>query len=142
LALLVLSAIPFVYGIRAPRRGLWLAISIVGLTLGSIFFFPAQQGLISVDLPLAIVTTLAYSAFLWFAARKVLEVSGVRPVHELSGLIGQRGEAKTAIGEDGSAQVAGELWSARSDTLVPPGSAIKVIGREGFVLVVEQDSKR
>lgn len=142
LALLVLSAIPFVYGIRAPRRGLWLAISIVGLTLGSIFFFPAQQGLISVDLPLAIVTTLAYSAFLWFAARKVLEVSGVRPVHELSGLIGLRGEAKTAIGEDGSAQVAGELWSARSDTLVPPGSAIKVIGREGFVLVVEQDSKR
>ena len=142
LALLVLSAIPFVYGIRAPRRGLWLAISIVGLTLGSIFFCPAQQGLISVDLPLAIVTTLAYSAVLWFAARKVLEVSGVRPVHELSGLIGQRGEAKTAIGEDGSAQVAGELWSARSDTLVPPGSAIKVIEREGFVLVVEQDGKR
>jgi membrane-bound serine protease (ClpP class) len=141
-ALLILSAIPFVYGIRAPRRGLWLAISIVGLTLGSIFFFPAQEGLISVDLPLAIVTTLAYSAFLWFSARKVLEISAVRPVHELSGLIGQRGEAKTAIGEEGSAQVAGELWSARSDAVVPPGSAIKVIGREGFVLVVEQDGKR
>ena len=62
-------------------------------------------------------------------------------MHELSGLIGQRGEAKTAIGEQGSAQVAGELWSARSDIPVPAGRAIKVIGREGFVLVVEQDGK-
>ena len=141
LALLILSAIPFVYAIRAPRRGLWLAISIVGLTLGSIFFFPAQDGLVSVDLPLAIVTTLAYSAFLWFSARKVLEISAVRPVHELSGLIGQRGEAKTAISEDGSVQVAGELWSARSETLVAAGSPIKVIGREGFVLVVVEDGK-
>jgi membrane-bound serine protease (ClpP class) len=141
LALLVLSGIPFLYAIRGPRRGPWLAMSIVGLTLGSIFFFPAQEGLISVDLPLAIVTTLAYSAFLWFSARKVLEIAAVRPVHELSRLIGQTGEAKTSIGEEGSAQVAGELWSARSDTLVPAGSAIKVIGREGFVLVVEHDDK-
>ena len=141
LVLLVLSAIPFLYAIRGPRRGLWLVISIVGLTVGSIFFFPAQGGVISVDLPLAIVTTLAYSAFLWFAARKALEISAVRPMHELSGLIGQRGEAKTAIGEEGSVQVAGELWSARSVAPVSAGSNIKVVGREGFVLMVEQDVK-
>jgi membrane-bound serine protease (ClpP class) len=141
LVLLVLSGIPFLYAIRGPRRGLWLAVSIVGLTLGSIFFFPAEEGLISVDLPLAIVTTVAYSAFLWFSARKVLEISAVLPVHELSGLIGQRGEAKTAIAEEGSAQVAGELWSARSETPVPAGSAINVVGREGFVLIVEQVGK-
>lgn len=141
LAILVLSGIPFVFAIRAPGRGLWLAISFVGLTVGSVFFFPAQEGLVSVDLPLAIVTTLAYSAFLWFSARKVLEISAVRPVHELSVLIGQRGEAKTAISEDGSVQVAGELWSARSDALIAPGTAIKVIGREGFVLIVAHDGK-
>ena len=141
LVLLVLSAIPFLYSIRGPRRGLWLALSIVGLTLGSIFFFPAEEGLISVDLPLAIVTTLVYSAFLWFSARKVVEISAVRPVHELSGLIGQRGEAKTPIGEEGSVQVAGELWSARSAAPVPAGSTVKVVGRDGFVLIVEQDSQ-
>jgi hypothetical protein len=94
--LLALSAIPFLYAIRGSRRGLWLAISIVGLSLGSIFFFPAQEGLVSVDLPLAIVTTLAYSAFLWFSARKVLEVSGVRPVHELSGSLGKVSELPSA----------------------------------------------
>jgi membrane-bound serine protease (ClpP class) len=138
LTLLVLSAIPFLYSVRATGRRWWLILSITGLTLGSVFFFPGGQGPISVDLPLAVITTLAYSAALWFAARKVLENSAVRPRHELAALIGQRGEAKTAVGADGSVQVAGELWSARSQSFVPAGSAIKVIGREGFVLVVEQ----
>lgn len=141
LALLVLSAIPFMYSVRGPRRGLWLALSILGLTLGSVFFFPAEEGLVSVNLPLAIITTLLYSAFLWFSARKVLEIAAVRPVHDLSGLIGEKGEAKTAIGEQGSVQVAGELWSARSDAPVPVGSTIKVVGRDGFVLIVEQAVK-
>jgi membrane-bound serine protease (ClpP class) len=141
LALLVLSAIPFMYSVRGPRRGLWLALSILGLTLGSVFFFPAEEGLVSVNLPLAIITTLVYSAFLWFSARKVLEIAAVRPVHDLSGLIGEKGEAKTAIGEQGSVQVAGELWSARSDAPVPVGSTIKVVGRNGFVLIVEQAVK-
>lgn len=138
LGILVLSLIPFLYAIRGPRRGLWLACSILGLTLGSVFFFPAEEGLISVDLTLAIVTTLAYAAFLWFAARKVLELSAMRPVHELAGLIGQRGEAKTAIAEEGSAQIDGELWSARSEAWVPVGSTVEVIGRDGFVLIVRQ----
>jgi membrane-bound serine protease (ClpP class) len=141
LGILVLSVIPFLYAIRGPKRGLWLACSILGLTLGSVFFFPAEEGLISVDLRLAIVTTVAYAAFLWFAARKVLELAAMRPVHELAGLIGQRGEAKTAIAEEGSAQIDGELWSARSEALVPVGSTVEVVGRDGFVLIVRQVEK-
>jgi membrane-bound serine protease (ClpP class) len=141
LALLILSTIPFLYSVRGPRRGLWLAVSILGLTLGSVFFFPAAEGLIAVNIPLAIITTLAYSAFLWFSARKVVEISSVRPVHELSGLIGQKGEAKTSIGELGSVQVGGELWSARSQAPMPAGSMVRVVGREGFVLIVERETK-
>jgi len=45
--------------------------------------------------------------------------------------------AKTRVSGDGSVQVAGELWSARSDKAVSEGSPIRVIGREGFVLVIE-----
>lgn len=141
LVLLVLSVIPFLYSIRAANRRWLLIASILGLTLGSVFFFPGTEGPISVDIPLAAVTTIAYSAVLWFAARKVLETSAIRPVHELTRLIGQAGEAKTAIDVDGSVQVAGELWSARSVSPMPAGSTIKVIGREGFVLLVEREAK-
>jgi membrane-bound serine protease (ClpP class) len=141
LLVLVLSLIPFAYSIRAPRRGIWLAVSIVGLTLGSVFFFPAEQGWLSVDPWLAAVTTVLYSGVLWFSARKVVEVAATRPRHELANLVGQKGEAKTLIYEDGSVQVAGELWSARSSTPLPAGSAVQVVGRDGFVLVVEPVTK-
>jgi membrane-bound serine protease (ClpP class) len=141
LTLLLLSVIPFVYSIRGPRRGVWLAMAILGLTVGSMFFFPAEEGLISVSLPLAVATTALYSAFLWIAARKVLEISATLPTHDLAGLIGRRGEAKTAVGEEGSVQVAGELWSARSTSPVAPGSAVEVTGRDGFFLIVEQAGK-
>ena len=114
--------------------------SIVGLTAGSVFFFPATTGLTSVNPLIASVTTILYSAFLWVAVRKVVEAAQFRPVHELSALIGQKGEAKTVIKEDGSVQVAGELWSARSTRALAAGSPIKVIGRDGFVLIVEKDS--
>jgi membrane-bound serine protease (ClpP class) len=141
LALLLLSLVPFVYSIRGSQRTIWLAVSILGLTLGSIFFFPAEEGPISVSLPLAVATTALYSAFLWIAARKVVEISATMPTHDLAGLIGLRGEAKTAIQEEGSVQVAGELWSARSTSPVPPGTMVKVTGRDGFVLIVEQVGK-
>ena len=137
LLVLMLSAIPFLYAVRRPKREIWLGLSIVGLTLGSIFFFPAEEGWLSVDPWLAVITTLLYSAFLWISARKVMELSASRPRHELSGLVGQRGEAKTAIGEDGAVQVAGELWSARSAAPLPVGSPVRVVGRDGFVLIVE-----
>jgi membrane-bound serine protease (ClpP class) len=140
LALLILSFLPFLYSLRKPGRTAWLIVSIVGLTAGSVFFFPAAKGLISVNPLLALVTTIAYSAFLWVAVRKVVEAAQIRPVHELAGLIGQKGEAKTAVKEDGSVQVAGELWSARSARSLAAGSFIKVIGRDGFVLIVEKDA--
>jgi membrane-bound serine protease (ClpP class) len=138
LAVLLLSVVPFIYSIRGPRRGIWLGLSIVGLAVGSIFFFPAAKGLISVNPFLAAGTTIAYSAVLWYAVRKVVEAARFRPVHELATLIGQTGEAKTAVKDDGSVQVAGELWSARSARAVAPGAAVKVIGRDGFILIVEK----
>jgi membrane-bound ClpP family serine protease len=141
LAVMLLSIVPFVYSIRAPRRTVWLALSIVGLTVGSVFFFPAEQGLISVSLPLAVATTALYSAFLWFAARKILEISSTRPAHDPAALIGRTGEAKTAVADEGSVQVGGELGSARSNSPLAPGTAVKVVGRDGFFLIVEQVGK-
>lgn len=140
LAILLLSLVPFFLAVRSRGSALWLVLSIVGLTIGSVFFFPAETGLISVNPVLAGVTTILYSLFLWISVRKVLEVAQVMPAHELKTLIGLKGEAKTTITDGGTVQVAGELWSARSDTPLGAGSAVKVVGRDGFVLLVEQDN--
>ncbi len=142
LVILVLSLIPFWLAIRGRRGVFWLILAIAGFSLGSVFFFPATSGLISVDPVLAIATTAIYAAALWICVRKIVEIAVSRPTHELAALIGQVGEAKTSVGDDGSVQVAGELWSARSEQPLKAGSPVRVIGRDGFVLVVEKDSKQ
>jgi len=140
LVLLFLSIVPFVMSARGPHREVWLILSILGLIVGSVFFFPSPSGFPLVNPLLAILTSTLLALFAWISARKVLQISQTKPLQDLSTLIGQRGRAKTAVEMEGSVQVAGELWSARSKDLIPRGSTVRVIGREGFVLIVENES--
>jgi len=143
LIVLALSVVPFVYAIQKPKREWFLALSILGLVVGSIFLFATEGWRPAVNFPLALVSSVLYAGFIWIAVRKTLQAAHTRPTHDLSALVGQVGEAKTRVHKDGSVQVAGELWSARSEKSIPSGSVIKVVAREGFILVVERstDSK-
>lgn len=137
LVLLVLSLVPFIYAIQKPRRELYLGLSIVLLTVGSVFLFPKSDGFMAVNPLVAIMTSILSAAFLWIAVRKSMEAATMRPSHDLDALVGKVGEARTKVLDDGSVQVGGELWSARSETSIPAGSSIRVVRRDGFVVVVE-----
>ena len=139
LVLLGLSIVPFVYAIQKPKRELYLALSILLLIVGSVFMFPrtANQEIVS---PLvAIIASGLVAGFLWIAVRKSLEATSAKPTHDLAGLVGQIGEARTQVNDEGSVFVAGELWSARSEAPIPAGSSIRVLRREGFILIVEKN---
>ncbi|RPJ25481.1 MAG: hypothetical protein EHM33_14425 [Chloroflexi bacterium] len=138
LVLLALSIIPFVYTLQKPKRELYLALSILLLVVGSVFIFPRTEEQAFVNPLVAFVASSLVAGFLWIAMRKVIDTVHVRPSHDLGGLVGQIGEAKTRVYEEGSVQVDGELWSARSEKAIPAGSMIRVIRREGFILVVEK----
>src|SRR5215216_149290 len=140
LLLLALSIVPFVYALRKPKRELFLAFAIVLLILGSVFMFrPAADGN-TVNPLLAIVTSAFVAGFLWVAVRKSVEAASVRPLHDPDGLVGRLGEARTKIEDEGSVFVAGELWSAKSDKTIAAGSPVRVVRRDGFVLIVEKNS--
>jgi len=139
LILLALSIVPFIYAIQKPKRELYLGLSILLLVVGSVFMFPRTEGQAIVNPIVAIVASGLVAGFLWIAVRKSVEAASVRPSHDLEGLVGQIGEARTKVGEDGSVQVAGELWSARSEKPIAAGSSIRVVRRDGFVLIVEKD---
>jgi membrane-bound serine protease (ClpP class) len=139
LLLLGLSIIPFVYAIQKPKREPFLALSLLLLVVGSIFMFPRTEDQAFVNPVVAIIASALVTGFSWIAVQKSLEASSAKPTHDLSGLIGQVGEARTRINDEGSVFVAGELWSARSDEPIPAGSSIRVLRREGFILVVEKN---
>ncbi|MBK9926671.1 MAG: hypothetical protein IPP66_15450 [Anaerolineales bacterium] len=134
--LIVLSIGPFLYSIQKPKRELYLGVSLVILVLGSIFLFPAEDGGISVNPFVAIVVSASVVGFLWIAVGKSIQVAQTKPMQDLDILIGKVGEARTTILKEGSVQVGGELWTARSETNIPAGSPVRVVGRDGFVIVV------
>ncbi|HVF24888.1 MAG TPA: NfeD family protein [Anaerolineales bacterium] len=139
LVLLAISVVPFIYAIQRPKRELYLGLSILLLVIGSVFMFP-QNGGLAVNPFVAVMASGLVAGFLWIAVRKSLEAARVTPSHDLAGLVGQIGEARTKVDDDGSVQVAGELWSARSEKPIPAGSPIRVVSRDGFVLIVEKSS--
>lgn len=140
-AVLLLSIIPFVYAVKS-RKKLFLGISIFLLVIGSAFLFVRENELFSVNPILAFVSSGMLATFFWVVAIKFSETLALRPSHDLESLIGQVGKARSAIHHDGSVQVNGELWSARSENKIASGSHIRVISREGFTLVVEKDGNQ
>ncbi len=138
LVLILLSVVPFVYSLQKPKRELYLAFSIIVLIVGSIFLFPSQTGGPAVNLLVAFIASVLVAGFLWIAVGKSLQAARIRPAHDLDALIGQIGEAKTRIHDDGSVQVGSELWSARSAKPIRAGSSVRVLRREGFTLIVEK----
>jgi len=138
LGLLVLGVLPFILAVRRSRQIIFLVIALIAFVIGSTYLYQGdtwwQPG---VNPLLAIVVSILSAGYLWLATVKVLEADRLRPSHDLASLIGAIGEAKTAIFNEGSVQVAGELWSARSHVSIPDGSIVRVTGREGLILDVE-----
>jgi membrane-bound serine protease (ClpP class) len=135
--LVLLGAAPFVILVRRRGGRIYLAISLAALFLGAAYLFRGAAWWQPAANPLLIILVTALSGgYLWVAAIKVLETERSRPTHDLEGLIGAVGEAKTDIYSEGSIQVHGELWSARSSTPIAAGAQVRVTGREGFILEV------
>jgi membrane-bound serine protease (ClpP class) len=142
LVVLILSIVPFVYAIQRPKRELYLGISILLLVIGSVFLFATDGWKPAVNPFVALISSGLLSVFLWIAVQKTTQAAGLRPTHDLEVLVGSAGEAKTKVHEEGSVYIDGEMWSAKSDTPIPAGSSIRVIRREGFILVVEKDNQQ
>jgi membrane-bound serine protease (ClpP class) len=53
-------------------------------------------------------------------------------------LLGAEGQAVSWQGAEGRVRVHGEVWRARAATPPLPGARVKVVGREGLVLIVER----
>lgn len=142
LVAVILAVVPFLYALRFTKyRFLLLGASILLVLAGSIFLFVDENGWPAVNPLLAGATSLLAGGFLWVSVEKSIAAMQTTPDQDLGKLIGQIGEAKTKIHQEGSVQAAGELWSARSEKPIPAGSDVEIVGREGFVLIVKKTNQ-
>ena len=138
LGLMLLVVLLFLLSLRKIRSLIYLGLSIAAVIIGSIFLFDQPGWQPAVNPILAVIVSVFVAGFTWIVANKALEAESMRPAHDLEALVGAVGEAKTSIHDEGSVQVAGELWSAKSQQSIPEGTHIRVTGRDGFRLVVEK----
>lgn len=138
LIILLAGFVLFILAIRRPKQFGYLAASIAALVVGSAFMFSSEDWWIPAVNPfLALAVSLFMGVFFWIVGGKILEARSVRPTHDLEGLVGEVGIAKSEIHEEGSVQVSGELWTASSKRPISEGTQVKVVERDGFILVVE-----
>ncbi len=126
---LALALVPFLYAIRLPRwRTVLLVTTILLAMSGSILLFPGEDGrLIGVNLLLAGFVSLTASGLLWLFVERTLTAMMSLPTHDDHHLIGQIGEARTDIHDEGSVQVSSELWSAKSTAPILAGRICSIM---------------
>ncbi len=137
LILLIVGVVPFLLALRKYKQWYWLIPAIISLIVGSIFLFKLPSGALAINPFFASLVSILAAVFLWFVGRKTIDAMKARPTQDLSRLIGMIGEARTDIAADGTIYVGGEEWSARSEKKIRSGSPVKVLKREGLVLLVE-----
>lgn len=135
--LLIVGAVAFFISLRGIARRITLAVAIVSLMMGTAFLIRSEGILPAANPFLVFVVSVTVGGFLWVVASKSMEAGMTQPTHDLGRLIGSMGEAKTDIRDEGTVQVQGELWTARSREPIRAGNPVRVIGREGLVLEVE-----
>jgi len=139
--LLVLSLVPFLMALRSPKKSqLWVLLSLLLQGVGAYFFFTDERGWPLVSPAVAIVISLLYGGFLYLAVKKMLETIRQPGALDPQAIVGALGDSKTQIFHEGSALVNGERWTARSQQPIPAGVKVRVVGRDGLTLLVEEVS--
>jgi membrane-bound serine protease (ClpP class) len=96
-----------------------------------------EQGLMAVHPLLALVVSALTLGYFWFAIRKAVVAQQASPSIDPARVLNQIAEVRTELNPIGSIYALGELWTARADKPIKPGTKVRVTGREGLVLIVE-----
>lgn len=137
LVLIIAGGAALVMAVLRASRRLYLVLSIATLILGSLYLFRGEGWAPAVHPLLAVIVSTGTALFFWWISLRILESGRVVPVQDPARLIGATGETQTVVHQEGTVQVMGELWTARSSQPIPAETKIRVVRRDGFVLIIE-----
>jgi membrane-bound serine protease (ClpP class) len=126
--------------IAETHIGAFGAIGVGGIAafvIGSLMMFPSRVPGFALSSAVVIGAAIASAALLLLVLAVLLR-SRKRPVVTGSeALIGAAGEAVSWQGREGRVSIKGEIWRARAAAPLQAGAPVKVVSRDGLVLLVE-----
>ena len=110
---------------------------IAAFVIGALMMFPARGSGYSLSAGVVVGAAIGSAALILLALAVLLRARKKPVVTGGEALIGAQGEAVAWDGAEGRVRVAGEIWLARADAPLAAGTHVRVIKRDGLVLLVE-----
>jgi membrane-bound serine protease (ClpP class) len=141
LALIIVGIILFLLELKITSYGLLSVGGAISLLLGSVMLIQSESALEFVELSWSIIipAVLFTVLFFLFAIGMGVRAQRRKPVTGSEGLVGEHGEAITALTPGGQVRVHGEIWNATSDGGdIPSGARITVTRVHNLNLTVRK----
>ncbi len=138
LALIVFAIILFIAEIKITSYGLLTVGGVLSLALGSVMLIDSDSSLefIRISWGVIIPAVLVTAAFFFFAIGMGIKAQRQKPTTGAEGIVGEFGEAISALNPAGQVRVHGEIWNAIANEEIPLGGQIKVVALENLTLHV------
>ncbi len=137
-AVLILLAVAFfVIEAMTPVNGILAAGGAVAMVLGIVILVDTDVPELQIGWGPAVAITLPFAAISVFLLQLAIRSFRFKVATGAEAMVGELGEAKTAVAPTGTVFVHGEHWSARSRSEVAAGQGVRVVAVDGMTLEVE-----
>jgi len=141
LLLIAIGAALLIYELFTPGFGIIGGSGVVSTLIGSLLLFPRQWAISQEWLNMlylaSIIIPLVFGGFFTFAAYKIIKARRKPPF--LRFFIGEEAEVVEEITPEKAGFVVykGEYWKAKSDETIKPKQKVKIVGKDGPILIVK-----
>ena len=138
LALLAIGVFGYAVDVQAGSPRAWTIIGTVSLAIGTVRLYDGYSPSVLVMLFVVAGTAL----FMVAGMPSMVRARFSTPTIGRESMVGEVGEALVAVAPDGTVQVRGAPWRARTNRATPiePGQAVRVVGIDGLLLEVEPEA--
>ena len=110
----------------------------LALVLGSLFLIDTESSDLAIDRSIIFVAAGTVAAYMLTVGYLVLKTQKSKKSLGTEGMVGEIGEARTALNPTGRVFVHGEQWSAEGEGEIGVGEKVEVVGVDGMRLKVRR----
>ncbi len=140
LLLILFGLILLVLEVKVTSFGVLAVGGITSLIFGSLMLMDSPVPELRLGLTIVLPVSLGFSAVVLFLVRLAVESQRRRAVTGEAGMIGETGQALTAIapGRAGRVSAHGEIWNATADESIAEGDDVAITAVHGLKLTVRR----
>ena len=141
LLLIVFGLMLFALEIKVTSYGLLTIGGLASLVFGSMILMNSSVHELQLSLRVVLPVVVGFAGIAMFLVRLGVVAQRRPAVTGMAAMIGEAGQALTAIGPGGTGRVAthGEIWQATSAESIPEGVRVRITDVDGLLLTVRRE---